>query len=579
MRALEDRLIGQRKSIRELASKIALEKRSEYLSWIENQRTLNSDSLYWWMNQVAGRNNAYSMLFIHWIQVLALKKWVLDNIREDDSLLVVCEDSFIAQTVADAFSETRLINIVRRQLVAFRMLEVTKYLVRATYVLSKAAVFLVSHYIAAARTRSSQVSIRDESVYLVHLCLDDRSFASDERLTSRYFGVLPSHLEEKGCSVARIPWFFDVNLPLAQVYKKIRESDCFVPEDWLSLLDYLKSFFRHIKSSLAIRIDVPCESLTMKHLAIRERLISLGDNHVVFWRYAPAIQKWAKPFKRVININHFERMPPEHVQSFVGKRLDCKFTNIGYVHSIVSSDFLIHHFPNGEVDSSVFPDSIITNGSIYRDLLVSRGVPDHRVLEGPALRQVSRSTIKLASIDLDVLVLLPLVPQATVELLETILKYVEEIRSRNFGRIRLKSHPAMPRIEVLELMKWSELPKGWIWDGRDIPEVFDSTSCVFVMNTSSSIDAVLANCKVITLGRELDLCWNNLDMLENKFKIIQTTRSEHIVHTMTEMVWESPLRYSEELEGLRDCLIKGLNPVTDEWLDVFIDSYEGQELA
>ena len=40
-----------------------------FLKWIEAQRVVNKDSIFWWMTHIAGRNNAYSNFYLDTIGI------------------------------------------------------------------------------------------------------------------------------------------------------------------------------------------------------------------------------------------------------------------------------------------------------------------------------------------------------------------------------------------------------------------------------------------------------------------------------------------------------------------------------
>ena len=155
---------------------------------------------------------------------------------------------------------------------------------------------------------------------------------------------------------------------------------------------------------------------------------------------------------------------------------------------------------------------------------------------------------------------------------------MEEFRKEHGAIIRLKVHPALTEDAAMKLITWKHLPAYWEWEKRKIPELFESVSCAFVMNTSSVIDAVLARCKVITVGRELDLAWNNLDMYENNFNLAQTIKKEDIKARLTDMLCERPQHYSREVSALGKIVEEGLNGVTDDWLEIFINVIEKSKL-
>ena len=67
-----------------------------FLAWIESQRITNNDSIYWWMTQIAGRNNAYSNFFLNLCQLFAILNYLKKNAQEK-KILIICEDFFLLE--------------------------------------------------------------------------------------------------------------------------------------------------------------------------------------------------------------------------------------------------------------------------------------------------------------------------------------------------------------------------------------------------------------------------------------------------------------------------------------------------
>ena len=58
MKKCEKKLSGKRINLQNNIHSSAQIQRKPFLEWIEAQRNKNNDSMYWWMTQIAGRNNA-----------------------------------------------------------------------------------------------------------------------------------------------------------------------------------------------------------------------------------------------------------------------------------------------------------------------------------------------------------------------------------------------------------------------------------------------------------------------------------------------------------------------------------------
>ena len=185
-------------------------------------------------------------------------------------------------------------------------------------------------------------------------------------------------------------------------------------------------------------------------------------------------------------------MFPEHIQtSFCKQVADNKARSVGYYHSIVTMDFLAYHYPHGEIDSQVFPDLVVTNGKIARNLLIKQGLPEYRVVAGPALRQRFPDLSPSKNHRNALLVILSLITQATVETIDNISALYDSAQFNGNIPILIKPHPMMSKSSILQLMGWQELPRDWEWYNGEIYEALAVSRCAIVINSAAIIDVVL----------------------------------------------------------------------------------------
>ena len=64
MKKWENKIHGSKINIQEKIHNHGSLQKDFFLRWIENQRIANKDSIFWWMTQIAGRNNSYSNFLI-----------------------------------------------------------------------------------------------------------------------------------------------------------------------------------------------------------------------------------------------------------------------------------------------------------------------------------------------------------------------------------------------------------------------------------------------------------------------------------------------------------------------------------
>jgi len=571
MRDWEQRLVGQRISLKEFIQTESIKQRPFILDWIARQREANDDSLYWWMTDLAGRNNMSSRFFDDIVHIAALKSWIDQNLSYQDEILVICEDSYLLATI-----ETNLKPLIKiRSLLGWQiilLLESGYYILRGFATLARQILRFWKHYHAARASRSSNLQTPHGEVYLIHQCLDEKALTKDGPLACRYFTVLPQWLEKQGKQVYRLPWLFNISLPLDRVYQRLRESSCFIPDDWVNWKDYVAALWDGFKTTLAISHSIDYESFHLKALVIRERLkqLATGFSASQFFLYQPALKNWGNTLKRLVSISHYESMQPERVQPYFG-RTSGKFNSkcIGYYHSLVSSDFLAYHAPLGEVRSKVFPDVIITNGNLARSVLIKQGLDSEKVQSGPALRQqftppVSDDNRKALA------VLLSLDLQAVTETLDKLSDHLDWINDHIKVPVIIKPHPMMRKEVILTQMEWTDLPQGWQWYDGEIMDLLTRSRCCITLATASIFDVLLFGCVACSLDRDLTTAWNYADLLEKEFPILKSVSYEHLRQRLEEIFVTSSQWYDEEFMKIREKLLDGLNPVSDETLSVFL---------
>jgi len=575
MRNWEKRLPGQRISLGALITEEAEQQRPYILDWIGRQREANGDSLHWWMSHLAGRNNAASQFFVFLIQIASLKRWIAEQSGEQGDVLVLCEDGFLLRAVHD---NLRSIVPVRLK-IGWRLGWLRDgffYFIRAGYCLNRQIWWFWRHAHMARKTRPKKLEPIQGEVYLVHQCLDNEPFLMEGPLACRYFTILPAWLEGQGKQVIRLPWLYDVSLSLDHVYRRLRTSNCLIPEDWLSSRDYARALFEGYKSIFAIRHDVKFRNLDIYALVSRERCQQWGDGFTFarFWRYSPTLQRWGRSLSSLVVLDTYEVMAFAHVQVFSWRtrmRVPSKF--IGYYNSLVSKDFLAYHTPSGEVASQVFPDVVITNGSLAQALLIEQGLPADRIRVGPALRQLFPAQPN-PSVDeancVGLLLVLSLIPEATIELLDKISRLAPWILARLNVPVVIKPHPMMTKASIMKLMDWETLPEGWHWHDGELYDALAVARSAILLNTAAITDVVISGCIPIPLTRALDTEWNYLDFLVDQYPILRSVPDNLIQSRIEEIFLTRRDYYNIEVLKVRESLLNGLVAPTDANLSVFM---------
>jgi hypothetical protein len=570
MRTLEKKFIGKRVKLNKYIEQESKLQRKNILDWIDRQCIENNDSLSWWMTHIAGKNNMASQFFDYLIQISAIKR----RLKGQDSgqITIICENSFLLQSVKDNLKYSHRVTVNFGWWFCWLSNRLF-FLSRSAFHFFKQITWFLQHWINARKSRVGEKLQPKGEVFVVHQCLDTKSFLMEGRLACRYLTVLPAWLEAQGRHVFRLPWLHTVNLPLSDVYKKLRSSNCFIPEDWLNLKDYIKIFLASFSSQFAIKFNVPYPGLNIHALVCRERYVQLGDSLVLsrFWRYGPSIKKWGALLDSLTIYDTYEAMPPEHVQIYVSRSgLSAKTKFFGYLHSLITRDFLGYHVTNNDINSIVYPNIIVTNGSLAKDLLLSQGHDEKNIRIGPALRSVNYAKFPQPEEKYreNLLLALSLIPESVMELLDKIYQLRNWLSDVGIP-VHIKCHPMMTKSTVLAIMKWESLPKGWCWREEDIQVCLENAWCSITINSSSIVDIVRSGCIPFSLTRSLATSWNYLDILTPDYPFLNTISDENIKSELEQIFIKKREFYKLKTLELKNNFDKFFNPINDKTLHAF----------
>jgi len=567
MKNCENRFPGKRISLQNEIHLQAEIQKNKFLKWVELQRETNEDSIYWWMTQIAGRNNAYSNFYLNLCQFFAIKEYLEKNSKSEE-IIIVCEDIFLMKLIRQNLN-SKLILQTPPLFKFYWFKDILSLILMGLFNQMRLACIFAIHFFYAKVTKPKKILKPKGSVSLFHHCLDKTDAFQNGNITCKYFTVLPNWLKKKGIQVFALPWF--TNIPTKNFYKHLRKTDVLIPEDWLNIKDYFNVFRNSFKSSKTLSYKIPYSTIEIKHLIFRERLSQLGESGAIFWRYIPAIKKWSTEIKSLTVYDHYENMIFEHPIRYIIKKLPIKSKSIGYYHSLVTKEFMPYHHLSSEWNSSIKPDYVACLGKISENLLLKQGVPKNKLLSTAALRQTKVENGLLKSKNSNqVLILLSLNLEASIETLLKIYSNNSLIIDDLKLRIKVKCHPKMKAEKILKQINWKKLPKGWEWAERDLDVELDNAYCCIAMFTASVYDAVLKGNIILSLTSDLNLMDNYLDLFVDKYSLARTVSEKELVEKLKDIFISSRQKYQDEFSLIRKELIEGINPINSENLSKFL---------
>ncbi len=565
MRKNESKINGNRISINNLLKHDSKDSRIEWLEWLEKQRLENNDSLFWWMTHIAGRTSNFYLLVL---QIKSIIKLLNRNKDQNYKILIVSEDIFLLHALYLNLNNNWNISLDYR-IISGCLMDVQFYMLKIIFSIFRQIHWFSTQYYFAYRTKPKTRIYPTGNVYLIHQCLDNNSFENDinNNITCRYFINLPDWLENKGYKVIRLPWYH--NNISRKWFDRLRQSNCLIPEDWITFSDYISAFGCHIKSSFTLKYHIKYPDINVSPIIRRERLQQICSNAVRFWRYLPMLKKISREIEELITIDHFENIFFEHVPNYFTKQMFSNGYTIGYYHTIVSSDFLGYHFMPSEWNSSVRQDRIVTTGELASSILIKQGVPAEIISTGPALRQNYKFNKNKNDKRL-LLVVLPSSENITVEMLDKLNNCQNWLHDILNETVSIKPHPFLKKERVMKLLNWDNLPEGWCWHKGEIAEALNESYCAIIMASGGITDVVLNGCIPINLSLELDFPWVYLDHLQNKYPLLKPVDSDDIINRLDEIYFANTQTYKNQINKLREELIRGLSPINNNNLETFI---------
>ena len=381
---------------------------------------------------------------------------------------------------------------------------------------------------------------------------------------------MPNWIKKKGLKVFGLPWFFNIKASIDS-YKKLRNSDCFIPEDWINFFDYFTAFSNSIKSLKTLNNKIIYPGVKIDQLILKEKILQLSEPSIFFWRYIPAFKEWSEKLKSITIYDQYENMIFEHPLRYIAKKLPIQSTSVGFYHSLVSKEFMPYHYLNDEWKSQIKPDYIVCVGSFSKELLLKQGVPEEKIILGAALRQSNSLNKELEKkLARQILILLSLKTEVCAEILLKMYSINSLLVDELKLKIKVQAHPMMKKESVLKKIGWNKLPKGWEWTKKNLDVELDESYCTISMFTASIYDAVIKKNIAISIRSDLNLMDNYLDLFSEKYQLAKSVSEHDLGSKLKDIFVLKAEQYQDEFSKLRKEFINGTNKVSPQNLDAFI---------
>ncbi len=535
-------------------SKIFKREEFFFLNWIEKKRNQNNDSIYWWMNQIAGRNNLSSNFFLYICQY----HYIIDYLQNKKlpNICIVCENqllqNFLYKNLKKKYKCKNFVSLWNffYEKLFFTPKKIFKFFKGFTKILV-AITF-------SKLTKPKKINYPEQDIILFHHCVNSSLEKVKKPQICNYFLDLPNLIKKKKkLKVFSLFWTYSGYFSL-KFYKSMRENNSFVPEDWLFFSDYIKIFFslKKIRLSLIKPLNYK-KNLDVSLLLTQEREEQDFLSCFKFLMYIPALKRWSKKIKKLIIFDQYQNMTFEHPLRFASKDLKIQTKTIGYHHSLMSKEFLGYRGLSSEWKSKSRPDKVFTIGKFARRMLISGGIPSKKIIETFSLRQQKHKKSRRRNNKRNILLILPLKKDLSIEVCEKIKLINEKLIDLNF-KIFVKTHPFLGNRELLNNLSWGKLPINWFWAEKDLKVGLDKCFLVVTSSSAAVYDAILRGKIPIILDSDLNSIDNYLDIFEQN-KTAKNLDLIDLPNFFNNIISNKSLSYLGWIKKIQKKLINGIN--------------------
>jgi cellulose biosynthesis protein BcsQ len=216
----------------------------------------------------------------------------------------------------------------------------------------------------------------------------------------------------------------------------------------------------------------------------------------------------------------------------------------------------------------MLPDKIITNGGLGKKLLVEQGYDTNLIDEGPSLRQFNINRMSIEKNRYKIMLLCPYDSSTACEAIFKLHNALNSIKNIVLS-VELKAHPMMNKDQILKLLPHKKLPEHWKWNDLEISSALKDIYCCICISSASIFDAILNDCVVIPLKRELSSMSNFADIFKNEYDVLNEIEDTELSKKIIDIIEDNNKYYETQFNHIKKTLIENINPVNDKFLQNF----------
>lgn len=485
------------------------EELDDYLLWTENNREKFNDSIYWWSNELAGKNNLNSDFYLYICQLNFINKIIKKAPYEN--LIIICEDIILKKALIENLNinSNFLLNnfyLTNKIISTFFLLFFNTVKLLIKFILIK-SIMLV---------KRSKLNFKN-NINIFHS--SGINIINNEVKLSYFPGVNLKKNENN----------YFIHLSKKSFFKKIKEITIYEDKNFLlverfvDFINFLNIFINFFKSLLIYFKILNYKNYKIKFLIFKELIKSslAPDLNFQIWSYLPLFKKLSK----ITNINnifdHYENMTSEHLIIGAAKQANKNTKIFGYHHTFSSNQFLCWNSLLSEWQSNFKPDYVISSGELSKKFLVNKNCPENKIIVGPPLRYNELIDNKITTNNIiSNLIVIPL-SQIKDHSYEIIKKAFNIYKFNKNYKFKICPHPNL-EIDKKFYLKYLEKEKNFSISDLNYRDTLAQSQFVISSATGAVYDALILNKIVLNLKSDINFCDNYLDFLKEDFNFLKT---------------------------------------------------------
>ena len=464
------------KMINQLAKKI----RFEFESALED--LASNKSIFWRATRTAEKNTLINPLFENTIIV----NLILQHDYKRDTVILITDNS----TILSFFQNKNVLEKIKS-----RSLDAIKSRLRNIKLIYLFIVWFIGNLIVASRLPYKETDI------LIHTFIDEDSKNSN-MYRERYFPGLVDLYKKNNLSTSHLVSGAG-NYPLS-IFKAMNTQGSNVFNEFK--LYKLKDLIFVVNTVSKLR-KTKFTSFVIGNTELKE-LVRLNHSkygidldvykHILRAKFGERLG--SKPNPPKVLLTEFEGMIPEKMLNLGISRSSSGVKTFGFQHGAMFEHLLCNYPTEVELQLGLVSEKIISNGSFFKDLMISRGLPRDRIVTGSALRYkylyepVNNDNHVMQK---DLLVLLPMTIPDCLDLIKIVQEGVSELNTI----IHFKPHPFS---DVNFLSEQIDLSRHCIVDDL-LGNLIFNYKVITGMTTGALLEAGLLGLKVIKIQRQLSI--------------------------------------------------------------------------